>query len=97
MNFNQRVWELTKQIPKGKITTYKQLAIKLNTKAYRAVGHALNKNRSKDVPCHRVIQSNGKIGGFAWGPLKKTQLLTQEGIVIKNNKINIDKYLHKFQ
>ena len=97
MNFNQQVWNLTKQIPKGKITTYKEISKQLNTKAYRAVGHALNKNRNPDIPCHRVIQSNGKIGGFARGPLKKQQLLKQEGIIIKNNKINIKQYLHKFQ
>ena len=94
--FISQVWELTKQIPFGKVTTYKEISKQLNVKAYRAVGHALNKNRNPDIPCHRVINSNGQIGGFAYGPIRKLQLLEQEGIEIKNNKIDLNKYLFRF-
>nr|MBA4405070.1 cysteine methyltransferase [Nanoarchaeum sp.] len=94
MNFNDKVYELCKQVPKGKVTTYKAIAKKLNCKAYRAVGNALNKNPyAPIVPCHRVINTNGNIGGFATGAKNKIKLLKKEGIIIKNNKIDLDVYL----
>ncbi len=96
MNFNDKVYNLTKKIPKGRVTTYKQIAEKLKTRAYRAVGNALNKNRDKNVPCHRVVNSNGCIGGFARGTDNKIALLKKEGIEIKNNKIELKKYIYKF-
>lgn len=97
MNFNEKVYKLCKKIPKGKVSTYKEVAQALKTKGYRAVGNALNKNSYKTVPCHRVINSNGKIGGFAKGTKAKIKLLKKEGIKIKNNKIiNFEEVLHKF-
>ena len=96
MKFSDRVYELCKQIPKGKVSTYKELANKLETKAYRAVGNSLNKNPYKSVPCHRVVASNGHLHGFALGLRKKSEMLKKEGIEIKNNKIDLKKYLHKF-
>ncbi len=93
--FNQKVYEICKTIPKGKISTYRQIALKLNCKAYRAVGNALNKNPyAPVVPCHRVIKTNGEVGGFASGTKNKIKLLKQEGIEIKNNKIDLKKYLY---
>ncbi|MBI5871792.1 MGMT family protein [archaeon] len=100
MMFRERVYEIVKRIPKGKVTTYKGVAealskvykVKGYAKAYRAVGNALNKNRNKDVPCHRVVKSNGSIGGYAFGERKKIMLLKKEGIKIKGSKIlNSDK------
>ena len=74
--FKDKVLELVKKIPKGKVTTYKLIAEKLRTKAYRAVGNALNKNPFIGlIPCHRVIRSNGEIGGFRNGAKKKLQML----------------------
>lgn len=98
MNFNQKVFNLTKKIPKGKITTYKIIARKLNTKAYRAVGNALNKNMSKKVPCHRVVKSEGYVGGFRSGTKNKVKILKKEGIRIdnKNKIINLKKFLFRF-
>lgn len=86
------------KIPKGKITTYKALANALNTKAYQAVGNAMANNPNPiDVPCHRVVNSSGAIGNYAFGVDKKIALLTQEGIDIENNKIvNFDKVYFKF-
>ena len=99
MTFNQRCYELLSQIPKGKIATYKQIANILNTKAYRAVGSAMAKNPSPIiVPCHRVIKSNGSIGGYALGTKKKISLLENEGIIIKKDKVvDFEKYIHVFQ
>ena len=105
-NFNQKIWELTKKIPKGKVTTYKILAEAAGTKAYRAVGNAMNKNpfgilncKGKNmVPCHRVVDSKGNLHGFAHGLKKKKELLEKEGIKIKNSKIvEFEKALYKMQ
>ena len=97
LSFNEQCYQLLKQVPAGKVTTYKELAIALNTKAYRAVGNAMNKNPyAPRVPCHRVVNANGKLGGFAFGVEKKIKMLKQEGVEIKDNKIDLIKYLHKF-
>lgn len=88
--FSNKVLNLTKKIPKGYITTYKILANQLGTKAYRAVGNALKNNKQPIIiPCHRVVNSNGSIGGYCGkiNNLKKINLLKKEGIKIKNNKI----------
>lgn len=93
--FSQQIYEILKKVPKGKVTTYQALAHALNTKAYRAVGNAMNKNpHAPIVPCHRVIKSNGEIGGFASGTKNKIKLLKSEGIEIKNNKVDLKKYSH---
>jgi len=96
--FSEKVLQLTRKIPKGKITTYKIIAKKLKTKAYRAVGNALNKNTKPIIiPCHRVIKTNGEIGGYGKGIKNKIKLLKSEGIKIKNNKIeNFEKVLFRF-
>jgi methylated-DNA-[protein]-cysteine S-methyltransferase len=96
-SFSQLTYEILKKVPKGKVTTYKSLAKKLNSKAYRAVGSAMNRNPTPvKVPCHRVINSSGKLGGYASGIKAKISLLKAEGIQIKNNKIDLKIYEHKF-
>jgi methylated-DNA-[protein]-cysteine S-methyltransferase len=97
VSFQEKVYSLCKKIPKGKVTTYKIIGRKLGKRGqiYRAVGRVLNKNPHKSVPCHRVIKSDGSVGGFAKGTKKKIQMLRKEGIEIKNNKINLKKYLFK--
>ncbi|MEK9157779.1 MAG: MGMT family protein [Patescibacteria group bacterium] len=79
--FQQKVYDFVRTIPKGKTLTYKQVAIGIKKpKAYRAVGNALNRNPfAPEVPCHRVIKSDGSIGGFASGSTKKLKLLKREG------------------
>jgi methylated-DNA-[protein]-cysteine S-methyltransferase len=98
MTFNQRVWQICKKIPKGRVSTYKIIAKKLGRRAYRAVGNALNRNPySPIVPCHRVVNSDGRIGGFAKGTKAKIKMLEKEGIRIKKGKIeNFEKVLFKF-
>ena len=99
MNFNQQCYEILSKIPKGNVVTYKQIAHILNTKAYRAVGNAMANNpKPIIVPCHRIINSNGCIGGYAYGIEKKISLLEKEGIRIKEGKIvNFKKYLYLFE
>ncbi|KKP69147.1 MAG: methylated-DNA-protein-cysteine methyltransferase [Candidatus Moranbacteria bacterium GW2011_GWE1_35_17] len=80
--FQARVFAVVKKIPRGKVLTYKEVAQKIGSpKAYRAVGNALNKNYNKDVPCHRVIKSDGTLGGFRDGTLAKAKILKKEGAI----------------
>ena len=96
--FNERCYDVLRQVPKGKVTTYKALAQAMKTKAYRAVGNAMNKNpHAPEVPCHRVVQSNGGIGGFAGGTRKKIQMLKKEGVEVVKGKIDLKKYLYKLK
>ncbi len=96
--FFDKVMEATRLIPKGKVTTYGRIAEFIGKpKASRAVGNALNKNPTPIiVPCHRVVRSDGSVGGFASGPKKKIELLRKECIEIKNNKIDLEKFGFRF-
>jgi methylated-DNA-[protein]-cysteine S-methyltransferase len=96
--FNERCYALLKRIPKGKVTTYKEMANALNSKAWRAVGSAMAKNKNLiDVPCHRVVRSNGMVGEYALGPDKKAELLIAEGLTVTNGKVqNLDEVFHQF-
>ena len=97
MHFNEKIYELCKKIPEGRVSTYKIIAEKLNSKAYRAVGKVLNKNKSKNIPCHRIVNSRGELHGFSRGLRNKKILLEKEGIKIENNKVvNFEKILYKF-
>ena len=80
--FQKSVYKVVAKIPRGQTMTYKEVAIAIGRpKAYRAVGNALNKNYNKDIPCHRVIRSDGKIGGYNRGSKRKLNLLKKEGLI----------------
>jgi methylated-DNA-[protein]-cysteine S-methyltransferase len=83
------VYKKLLQVPKGQITTYGELAKAVGLQnGQRAIGKIMNKNPYPAiVPCHRVVNSNGKIGGYAYGEKVKTNMLTKEGIKIKKGKI----------
>src|SRR3954471_12522353 len=90
MSFNQKVWALTAQIPAGQVTTYAEIARRLESKGYRAVGNALNRNPyAPAVPCHRVVGSNGSLTGFAGGIEMKRKLLAGEGVEFDNGKVKL--------
>jgi methylated-DNA-[protein]-cysteine S-methyltransferase len=97
-NFNQKCYELLRQIPKGRVTTYKAMANTLGTKAWRAVGSAMAKNSDLiNTPCHRVVRSDGSIGQYALGSDKKIELLTDEGVEVLNGKVkDLDKFMYRF-
>jgi methylated-DNA-[protein]-cysteine S-methyltransferase len=97
-NFNEKCYALLKRIPEGKVTTYKEMANALNTKAWRAVGSAMAKNTNLFViPCHRVVRSDGSVGQYALGSDKKAKLLSEEGVMVTNGKVkNLSKYMHRF-
>lgn len=76
--FQMKVLEVMREIPYGRAATYKELATKLNSKAYQAIGSACGRNPFLLIyPCHRVLGSNG-LGGFAHGPKMKQDLLELE-------------------
>ena len=96
-NFEQQCYQLMRLIPKGRVTTYAEIARALNSKGYRAVGNACNKNPDAPAtPCHRVIKSDGCLGGYAYGLDTKIKLLKSENVIVKNNKIDLDKFLFKY-
>jgi O-6-methylguanine DNA methyltransferase len=81
MGFKEKVFEVVKKIPRGKVLTYKEVAkLAGRPKAWRAVGNILSKNKDPKIPCHRVIRSDGKIGGFRLGSKVKKKLLEKEGV-----------------
>lgn len=80
MTFEEKVYAVVRKIPKGKVLTYKEVARRVGRpKAYRAVGNILNKNADPKVPCHRVIRSDRRIGGYRDGRASKTKILKREG------------------
>lgn len=86
--FNEKCWHLLTKIPKGKVTTYKEIAEALGTKAYRAVGMAMNRNPDAPrVPCHRVVASDGSLHGYAHGLRKKAEILRKEGVAITGGRV----------
>lgn len=90
MTFNEKVWALTSRIPAGSVTTYREIAKALGTQGYRAVGNAMNKNPyAPQVPCHRVVGSNGALTGYAHGLEKKRKMLEAEGVTLRNGKADL--------
>jgi len=98
LSFNEKCYALLKQIPKGKVTTYKEMARAMGTNAWRAVGTAMAKNTNLiTIPCHRVVRSDGVIGQYALGTDKKVEILNNEGVDISNGKVTkLDAFFHKF-
>jgi len=79
-------------IPHGSVKTYKDIARSLNTRGYRAVGTAIGKNPFPIVvPCHRVIRSDGKVGGFRGGKQMKVDMLINEGFSINSDGVISEK------
>ena len=99
MNFQDKVLNIAKKIPRGKVTTYKEIGKALNSRAYRAIGTALKNNPyAPKISCHRVIPSNLTLGSYD-GRLnnpKKISLLKKEGIIIKDNKVD-KKFVYLFK
>ena len=79
-NFREKVLEVVRKIPKGKTATYKEVAVLAGRPPSfaRAVGSILSKNYNPEIPCHRVIRSDGKLGGYNRGIIKKKLLLAAE-------------------
>jgi len=99
LNLEQKIFKKLLQVPKGQITTYGELSKAVGLKnGQRVVGKIMNKNPYPVIiPCHRVVMSTGKIGGYAYGEPVKTKLLNDEGIEIKNGKIiDLENRIYRF-
>ena len=89
MTLSTKVYKKLLQVPEGKVTTYSDLAKAVGLKSgQRAIGTIMKKNPFPViVPCHRVVKSDGRIGGYVYGERVKSQMLAKEGIKIKDGKI----------
>lgn len=105
MTFSNEVLSLVRKIPEGKVSTYSEIAHALGKSCYRAIGKALQTNDdAPNTPCHRVIKSNGNIGGY-FGEISgpkidyKKHLLQNEGIKFdnKNNVVDFKKVLYTYE
>lgn len=93
MNFDQKVWAVTARIPTGRVSTYGEIARKLGTRAYQAVGRALGRNPyAPAVPCHRVVGSNGRLTGFSRGLAAKRRMLWAEGITVRAGRVALEQH-----
>lgn len=97
-SFKQQCYRLLGQVPPGKVTTYREIARALGTRAWRAVGTAMAQNDQLVViPCHRVVRSDGTIGEYAKGAERKSRLLSGEGVPVERGRVkNLQAYLHVF-
>lgn len=79
MTFKDAVHDVVRNIPAGKTLSYKEVATLVGSpKASRVVGNILNKNYNPDIPCHRVIRSDGQTGGYNRGAAMKVKKLEEE-------------------
>ncbi len=100
VSFKDKVYSLAKQIPKGKVATYGQLAKMVGSpKASRAVGMCMSTNKTPEtIPCHRVVASNGKLTGYAFGgTINKQVILKKEGVYFIGDKVDLKKSLWKYE
>lgn len=93
-SFYSKVYKVVKKIPRGKVLTYKQVAkLAGNPKAFRAVGTAMKLNPDiKNIPCHRVVGSDGTMRGYSAGSgiITKTKLLKKEGVKFLGDRVNFN-------
>ncbi len=88
-SFKQKVLSAAEKIPAGRVASYGYLARRAgNPEAARAVGALMKKNGNPCVPCHRVLNSDGKLGGFNKGAKIKEKLLKKEGVAVKAGKVS---------
>ncbi|TLX94505.1 MAG: MGMT family protein [Thaumarchaeota archaeon] len=98
MNLEHKVYKKLLEVPRGKVTTYSELAKAVGLKnGQRVIGRIMNKNPYPVlIPCHRVILSSGKVGGYAWGQRVKTKMLAKDGVKIKKGKILDSDTIYRF-
>lgn len=89
MKFEEKVWRACARVPRGRVTTYAEIARAIHApRAARAVGNALNASPGMPrVPCQRVVKASGELGGFARGSAKKKKLLKREGVKVIRGKL----------
>ena len=99
MKIEEKIYRKLLEVPLGNVTTYGDLAKAIHLKnGQRFVGQTMKKNPFPVIiPCHRVVKSDGTVGGYAYGTERKKHMLSKEGLKINNNKIsNFKKNLFRF-
>ena len=93
--FKKKVYEFTKKIPKSKVATYKKVAVAIGSpKAARGVAMVLSKNFDPKIPCHRVVRTDGSLGGYNRGGITaKAKLLRAEGVLLGALKVNSKSFI----
>jgi len=88
MNYQKKLQHLLLQIPHGKVTTYREIAHAMGHKGYRYVGNLLNKNEHPEMyPCYKVVNADGRVGGFALGQKEKIRRLAADGVLARDGRI----------
>lgn len=96
---DQKVYTLLAKVPRGRVTTYSELAKAAGIRnGQRAIGRIMSKNPYPSIiPCHRVVKSTGQIGGYAYGTNIKENMLTIEGVSIRDEKIaDMNQTMYRF-
>ena len=99
MKIEKKIYQKLLKVPSGYVTTYGDLAKAINLKnGQRVVGQIMKKNPFPVIiPCHRVVKSDGTVGGYAYGTERKKHMLSEEGLKINNNKVlDFKKILFRF-
>lgn len=100
-SFTSKIYRILRSVPCGRVTTYQALACRAGSpRASRAVGNAMNRNpftskslpANRRVPCHRVVCSDGSVGGFARGTREKIRMLRREGVVVSNGRVDLRRF-----
>ena len=96
---NEQAWDgvyaAARRIPRGRVATYADLARAIGRpRAWRFVGTVLGRNRDPQTPCHRVVRSDGRVGGYGFpgGSARKAEKLRGEGVVIRDGRIDLGRY-----
>lgn len=92
MNLSEKIYSAVRLIPRGRVATYADIARAVGRpRAWRHVGNILNKNRDRRIPCHRVVRSDGLVGGFGFpsGSQGKIRRLAEEGVRVKNGMLDL--------
>ena len=99
-DFAAKVYAVVRKIPEGQVSTYREVAHAVGSRAYRGVGQALRCNPfAPEVPCHRVVKSDGSLGGFKGntdGKVidEKVALLEREGVPVNRGRVDLGRYLY---
>ncbi|MBS3072972.1 MGMT family protein [Candidatus Pacearchaeota archaeon] len=100
MELKQKIYSKLKQVPKGKVITYKELAKSVDSKAYRFVGQCMAQNTNlENIPCYKVVKSDGQIGEYSGreGVKGKIKLLERDGVKIIDGKVDLEKFGWSFR
>lgn len=100
--FSEKVFSQVRRVPRGKVTTYKEIALAIGCKSFRAVGQAMKRNPDPEgTPCYRIVHSDRRIGGYCGSKkssiMKKIRLLEEDGIMVKAGRVDLEKHFFRLR